>query len=79
MKTTLLITSVLALFYAGCSSKNITVNGLICPSNHTEQMVQNDLRECHYYDMKAIEASATPKIEGECKKCLEAKGYRLEY
>ncbi len=78
MKIILLFTSVLALFYSGCSSKNTTVNGLICPSGHSNELIQADFRECRYYDMKAIEASATPKIDDECLKCLESKGYVLE-
>ncbi len=78
MKTTLLLVSVLALFYSGCSSKNMTFNGMICPAGHSEELIQNDFRECRYYDMKAIETSATPKIDEECLKCLEEKGYILE-
>jgi hypothetical protein len=78
MKTTLLTISALTLLYSGCSSKNIAVNGLICPAGHSEEMIQRDFRECRYYDMKAIEASATPKIDEECLKCLNEKGYVLE-
>ncbi|MEA2110755.1 MAG: hypothetical protein U9P71_01775 [Campylobacterota bacterium] len=78
MKIVLLFSSVLAFLYSGCSSKNMTVNGLICPAGHTNELIQADFRECYYYDMKAIEVSATPKIDEECLKCLEAKGYVLE-
>ena len=78
MKIIILLISVLALFYSGCSSKNMTFNGMICPADHSEEMIRNDFRECRYYDMKAIEASATPKIDKECLRCLEEKGYILE-
>ncbi len=66
------------LICSGCSSKNITVNGLICPSGHSEEMIQNDFQECRYYDMEAIEKSSRPKIDEECLRCLEEKGYILE-
>ncbi len=66
------------LISSGCSSKSIRVNGLICPSGHSEEMIQNDFRECRYYDMKAIEKSSRPKIDEACLRCLEEKGYILE-
>lgn len=66
------------LFLVGCSSKRITFNGLLCPANHTEQMLVNDLRECRYYDQNDAKASATPKLTQECKECLINRGYEIE-
>ncbi len=75
----LLYISFLALIIlTSCSRKNITINGLICPDKHTEQMVQRDLSECHYYDQQAIENSTTPKLSDECKECLIKRGYEIE-
>ena len=62
----------------GCSTKDVTLNGLICPDNHTQQMVQRDLSECHYYDEKAVKNSATPKLSDKCKECLIKRGYEIE-
>jgi hypothetical protein len=66
------------IILTGCSSKKFTVNGLICPDTHTEQMVQNDLRECKYYTQEDAEKSARPELTQECKKCLLEKGYEIE-
>ncbi|RUM62697.1 MAG: hypothetical protein DSZ03_06180 [Sulfurimonas sp.] len=77
-RLTLMVSAFLLLWHSGCSSKNITVNGIICPAGHSEEMIQNDFRECRYYDMKAIEKSSRPKIDEECLRCLEDKGYILE-
>ena len=78
MKYLLHVSLLSALLISGCSSKRITFNGLICPADHTEQMVVRDLRACKYYDQKDAEASATPKLSKECKKCLIEKGYEIE-
>ncbi len=78
MRTLILLAPIVLTFFHGCGSKNITVNGLICPEGHSEEMIQNDFRECRYYDMKAIEAASRPKIDEECLRCLEEKGYILE-
>ncbi len=74
----LYVSLVALLLLAGCATKNFTVNGLICPDNHTEQMVRNDLSECKYYDQKDAAMSATPKLSGECQECLIKKGYEIE-
>jgi hypothetical protein len=66
------------IILTGCATKKFTVNGLICPDTHTEQMVRSDLRECHYYTQEDAENSATPKLTQECKKCLLDKGYEVE-
>ncbi|MEA1920091.1 MAG: hypothetical protein U9N52_09645 [Campylobacterota bacterium] len=75
----LLHVSLLSLIIlTGCSSKKFTVNGLICPDNHTEQMIHNDLKECQYYTQEDAEKSATPKLTRECQECLLKKGYEIE-
>ncbi len=66
------------ILLSGCSTKKFTANGLICPDNHTEQMVRHDLSECKYYTQEDAENSATPKLSEECKKCLIKKGYEIE-
>jgi hypothetical protein len=66
------------LLLSGCATKKFTVNGLICPDNHTEQMVRHDLSECKYYTQEDAKNSATPKISNECKECLIKKGYEIE-
>lgn len=77
MTRTLLLTATLLLL-AACSSKDIDINGLICPENLSINQVQKDLSQCQYYDeKKAAEASESP-IKVECRECLEEKGYRLE-
>ncbi len=78
MRAILFVCSITVLFYVGCSSKRITINGLICPPGHSEEMIQNDFRECRYYDMEAIEKSSQPNIDEECLRCLEEKGYIIE-
>ncbi len=78
MKPLLHVSLTMLFLLGGCSSKNFTVNGLICPADHTEQMVLRDLSECRYYDQKDAEASATPKLSEECKKCLLERGYEIE-
>ncbi len=78
MKYLLHVSLLLALFIGGCSSKRMTFNGLICPADYNEQMVIRDLQECKYYDQKDAEASATPKLNEACKKCLLEKGYEVE-
>jgi len=71
--------TLLALGAAGCTTKHFTVNGLICPEGHTDQMVRHDLSECRYYDQDAAaRASRPPRLEQECLECLKARGYELE-
>lgn len=78
MKTTLPILAVLLLF-GGCATKRVTFNGLICPAGHNDSMIKDDLRECRYYDMEAIEKASEPKkFDKECLQCLIGKGYEVE-
>lgn len=66
------------LFLSACSTKSVTINGLICPEGYSTHQVQKDLTQCRYYDeKKAAEASKSP-IKPDCRECLEEKGYRLE-
>lgn len=69
----------LILFFLGaCSTKRMTVNGLICPEGFSTHQVHKDLTQCQYYDeKKAAEASHSP-IKPACIECLESKGYQLE-
>jgi len=73
------ILTITILLLGGCSSKRITVNGLMCPEGYsTPQQTVKDFTQCQYYDeKKAAEASHSP-INPECIKCLEEKGYELE-
>jgi len=66
------------LFLSACSSKSYTVNGVVCPSTHSEQQVQNDLKACRYYDEKAIAEAHKSPIQPECIECLEKRGYSLQ-
>ena len=70
--------SIVVLLLLGCSNKYFQVNGLVCPADYSEQMVQRDLKECRYYDEKAIEESSKSPISPECRECLKEKGYRLK-
>ncbi len=77
MKTILF--SALLLLLAGCSTKNVTFNGLVCPADHSEQMVQRDLTECRYYDQDdAARSARPPRLTDECVECLEKRGYEIE-
>ena len=66
------------LFFVGCSSKNLEINGLVCPDNISEQMVQRDLSECKYYDEKRIAERSKSPLSIECQKCLKKKGYEIK-
>jgi len=59
------------LFVAGCS--NMTINGLVCPTNDQAQIV-GDLQQCHVYDLDAVDKALQ---DPDCKACLEAKGYKV--
>jgi hypothetical protein len=67
--------SILAL---GCSQKQLTINGLICPAGHNDELIKADFAECHYYDLDAIAKASRSPITIECQKCLESKGYKIE-
>jgi len=74
----ILFLTLAVLLLSGCSSKSVTINGLICPEGFSTHQVQKDLTQCQYYDeKKAAEASHSP-IKPACIECLESKGYQLE-
>jgi len=68
----------LALFIGGCQTKQIRIGGMVCPSGHTQEMVNQDLSQCRYYDAKAAAKASKSKIAPECIECLEKKGYKIE-
>lgn len=71
--------SLLLLASAGCTTKHFTVNGLVCPEGHTEQMVKRDLTECRYYDQEdAARSARPPRLDPECVECLKKRGYEIE-
>jgi len=75
----LILTGVFLLFFSGCSSKSMTVSGMICPPGHDEQMVNSDFRACHAYDEKEAGLATFPKsLDSECKECLLKRGYTLD-
>ena len=74
----LLILSVALFLLSACSSKRITVNGLICPSEYSEHKIEKDLSQCQYYDEKKAAEASKSTITPECRSCLEDKGYELE-
>ncbi|HFU74424.1 MAG TPA: hypothetical protein ENK65_02600 [Helicobacteraceae bacterium] len=76
MRSIFVVITVLLLL--GCSAKHYIVNGVICPSNHTEQQVQDNLNACRYYDEKAIAEASKSPIKPECIECLKKHGYALE-
>jgi hypothetical protein len=66
------------LAFAGCSSKNMKVSGMICPPGHTEQMVNADFRECRAYDEEKAQKATYPKaLDSDCQECLVKRGYRI--
>lgn len=79
MKTTLFlgITAALLLFSA-CAEKEVTINGMICPTGTTEDRMRADFQECRYYDLKSAGEASKAPITVECQKCLESKGYKVE-
>lgn len=66
------------LFFGACSSKSITINGLICPAEFSQERVHRDITQCKYYDEKAAAEASKSKLNPECISCLEEKGYKLE-
>lgn len=70
--------TILALSLNGCSSKQLIVNGMICPEGHSEARAKADFSACRYYDLKDADKASTASISIECKECLEKKGYTIE-
>ncbi|MDD3596835.1 hypothetical protein [Sulfuricurvum sp.] len=80
MKKTLLfgITLAALLLNFGCAEKQLVVNGMICPSDRSEDRIRADFAECKYYDLDAATKASRAPITVECQKCLENKGYKVE-
>lgn len=70
--------AILLVSIAGCSSKQLIVNGMICPEGHSEARAKADFTACRYYDLKDADKASTATISDECKECLEKKGYTIE-
>lgn len=68
----------LTLTLCGCSSKQLMINGMICPEGHSEARAKADFTACRYYDLKDADKASTANISVECKECLEKKGYTIE-
>ena len=66
------------LIFSACSTKNVKVNGLICPAEFSQERVHKDITSCKYYDEKAAAKASKSQIKPACKECLESKGYKLE-
>jgi len=66
------------LFISGCAEKQMSFNGMICPSGKTEENIKSDFQECRYYDLKAATEASKAPVSVECQKCLESKGYKIE-
>lgn len=66
------------LFFSACSTKNLTINGLICPEDFSAYQIHKDLTQCHYYDEKKAAEASKSKIAPECRECLHERGYELE-
>lgn len=67
----------LILTLCGCSSKQLMINGMICPEGHSEARAKADFTACRYYDLKDADKASTANISVECKECLEKKGYTI--
>ena len=67
----------LILTLCGCSSKQLMINGMICPEGHSEARAKADFTACRYYDLKDADKASTTNISVECKECLEKKGYTI--
>lgn len=79
MKPIILLTAAIsALIVAGCSQKQLVVNGMICPAGHSEELVRSDFKECRVYDIEAATKASKGPLSIECQKCLVDKGYRIE-
>ncbi len=77
-KLGLLAIIALSVLAVGCAQKQFTLNGLICPAGHSDELIKADFAECHYYDLDAIAKASQAPITIECQKCLESKGYKIE-
>jgi len=71
----------LAIGLAGCSTKNIRVGGMMCPSGYSQDQINRDMHECRFYgpaeEEAAGKASFPKEVGPECVKCLEERGYKI--
>ncbi|HQS67348.1 MAG TPA: hypothetical protein PLM93_09225 [Sulfuricurvum sp.] len=76
---TLIASLNLTVAFYGCSgsTKQLMVNGMICPEGHSEARAKADFTACRYYDLKDADKASTATITVECKECLEKKGYTI--
>lgn len=74
---TAITAGILILMLCGCTSKRLTINGMICPEGHSEARARADFTACRYYDLKDADKTSTANITIECKECLEKKGYTI--
>ena len=77
-KILFLILTAATLLITGCAEKQMSFNGMICPTGKTEDLIKADFQECRYYDLKAATEASKAPITVECQKCLESKGYKIE-
>jgi len=79
MKKSLFVGAFAAIILlSACAEKQVALNGVICPTGKTEELIKADFQECRYYDLKAATEASKAPITVECQKCLESKGYRIE-
>lgn len=75
------ISFVLVLGFAGCSTKSVRIGGMMCPEGYSQEQIEQDMRACHFYgpqeDKEAMKAAFPKEVEPECAKCLEEKGYKI--
>lgn len=74
----LALTAALLGLFGGCAEKQLIVNGMICPTDRSEERIKSDFAECRVYDLEAASKASQAPISVECQKCLEAKGYKIE-
>lgn len=77
---TLLASLTLTVAFCGCTTsgtKQLMINGMICPEGHSEARAKADFTACRYYDLKDADKASTATITVECKECLEKKGYTI--
>lgn len=81
MRIGLMVLAALPLLVVGCSTKEVRIGGMMCPQGHSQEQVNQDLRECRFYGPQeheaALKASLPKTVEPECIKCLEEKGYKI--
>lgn len=62
------------LLFAACSNTQFTYNGLICPTDNMGTIAA-DMKSCKVYKLDEVDAGL--KLDKECTKCIESKGYQI--